>query len=135
MQFQTDTVAAMSSFKKAGVSRLLIDLTNNGGMCFFYSGKQVIYKSWNFIRWLRVPGSVPPSIPRWRTDRLPVSTPRATLSCNAYELITYRSGFQSTTRGNTLAQKIVKNDIAMNITQLFYSPVDCKSSLNKMWKW
>lgn len=30
-QFQTDTVAAMNSFKAAGVSRLLLDLTNNGG--------------------------------------------------------------------------------------------------------
>lgn len=31
-QFQTDTVAAMQDFKTSGVSRLLIDLTNNGGM-------------------------------------------------------------------------------------------------------
>ena len=39
VQFQTDTVAAMSSFVKAGVSRLLIDLTNNGGMPFIIYGK------------------------------------------------------------------------------------------------
>lgn len=31
MQFQTDTISAFNSFKQAGVSRLLIDLTNNGG--------------------------------------------------------------------------------------------------------
>lgn len=31
VQFQTDTVSAMNAFKKAGVSRLLIDLTDNGG--------------------------------------------------------------------------------------------------------
>lgn len=31
VQFQTDTVSAMDSFKSAGVSRLLIDLTDNGG--------------------------------------------------------------------------------------------------------
>ncbi|KAJ4491905.1 hypothetical protein C8J55DRAFT_502397 [Lentinula edodes] len=30
-QFQADTVAAISAFQSAGVSRLLIDLTNNGG--------------------------------------------------------------------------------------------------------
>ncbi|KZT22301.1 hypothetical protein NEOLEDRAFT_1138220 [Neolentinus lepideus HHB14362 ss-1] len=30
-QFQTDTQAAITSFQKAGVSRLLIDLSNNGG--------------------------------------------------------------------------------------------------------
>ncbi|KAJ4479394.1 hypothetical protein J3R30DRAFT_3288983 [Lentinula aciculospora] len=30
-QFQADTVAAISAFQNAGVSRLLIDLTNNGG--------------------------------------------------------------------------------------------------------
>lgn len=31
-QFQTDTVAAIQQFKASGVTRLLIDLTNNGGM-------------------------------------------------------------------------------------------------------
>ena len=31
VQFQTDTVSAMNAFKAAGVSRLLIDLTDNGG--------------------------------------------------------------------------------------------------------
>ena len=31
VQFQTDTVSAINAFKAAGVSRLLIDLSNNGG--------------------------------------------------------------------------------------------------------
>lgn len=31
VQFQTDTVSAFNSFTAAGVSRLLVDLTNNGG--------------------------------------------------------------------------------------------------------
>ncbi len=35
VQFQTDTVSAFNGFKKAGVSRLLIDLTNNGGISDF----------------------------------------------------------------------------------------------------
>lgn len=30
--FQADTVAAINSFKAAGVTQLLIDLTNNGGL-------------------------------------------------------------------------------------------------------
>jgi hypothetical protein len=30
-QFQTDTDAAIKAFKAAGATRLLIDLTNNGG--------------------------------------------------------------------------------------------------------
>lgn len=34
-QFQADTVAAISAFQSAGVSRLLIDLTNNGGKPIF----------------------------------------------------------------------------------------------------
>lgn len=29
--FQTDTVAAIDQFKAAGVTRVLLDLTNNGG--------------------------------------------------------------------------------------------------------
>lgn len=32
--FQADTVAAINSFKAAGVTQLLIDLTNNGGVLF-----------------------------------------------------------------------------------------------------
>ena len=31
VQFQTDTVSAINAFKAAGVSRLIIDLSNNGG--------------------------------------------------------------------------------------------------------
>jgi len=30
-QFQADTVSAINAFKAAGVSQLLIDLTDNGG--------------------------------------------------------------------------------------------------------
>ncbi|KAI5117463.1 hypothetical protein M0805_004067 [Coniferiporia weirii] len=83
VQFQTDTVSAMDGFKAAGVSRLLIDLTNNGGgfVCLgqflhqFLAGSQIGYP-----------------------------------------------GFQSSSRANTLAQKIVKNDIALGVNDLFYSP-------------
>jgi len=33
-QFQADTVAAITAFKAAGVTQLLIDLTNNGGKLY-----------------------------------------------------------------------------------------------------
>ena len=32
VQFQTDTDAAIKAFQKLGVERLIIDLTNNGGV-------------------------------------------------------------------------------------------------------
>ncbi|EJC99379.1 uncharacterized protein FOMMEDRAFT_94735 [Fomitiporia mediterranea MF3/22] len=82
-QFQTDTVSAMNNFLSANVSRLLIDLTGNGGgfVCLglflhqYLAGAQIGYP-----------------------------------------------GFVSTSRANELAQKIVKNDIALNVTQQYYSP-------------
>ena len=33
-QFQTDTQAAVTQFKASGVTRLILDLTNNGGKRF-----------------------------------------------------------------------------------------------------
>jgi C-terminal processing protease CtpA/Prc len=35
--FQTDTVSAIAAFKDAGVTRLIIDLTNNGGGNLLFS--------------------------------------------------------------------------------------------------
>ncbi|KAL5498002.1 hypothetical protein ACEPAH_2933 [Sanghuangporus vaninii] len=85
LQFQTDTVNAMNSFLSANVSRLLIDLTNNGGgfVCLgqflhqFLAGSQIGYP-----------------------------------------------GFESTTRANELAQKVVASDIALGVTETFYSPIN-----------
>lgn len=37
------------------------------------------------------------------------------------------SGFESTARANALAQKVVANDIALRVTQTFYSPINCQS--------
>ena len=37
-QFQTDTQAAIQQFQSSGVTRLIIDLTNNGGMISFRTG-------------------------------------------------------------------------------------------------
>ncbi|KAF8958955.1 hypothetical protein BDZ97DRAFT_1429044 [Flammula alnicola] len=84
-QFQTDVVAAVTSLKAAGVTKLLIDLTNNGGgfVCLgqflhqFLAGSQIGYP-----------------------------------------------GFQSSQRGNPLAQKIVAAHVAMGQNDIgtFYSP-------------
>lgn len=43
-QFQADTVAAISAFQSAGVSRLLIDLTNNGGKSMFCLVEVLVFK-------------------------------------------------------------------------------------------
>ncbi|KAI0790457.1 hypothetical protein C8Q75DRAFT_117560 [Abortiporus biennis] len=85
VQFQTDTQAAIAEFKAAGVTRLILDLTNNGGgfVCLgfflhqFLAGAQIGYP-----------------------------------------------GFQSTSRANPLAQKILQADIAQGLTDqiTFYSP-------------
>ncbi|KAF9474386.1 hypothetical protein BDN70DRAFT_884883 [Pholiota conissans] len=84
-QFQSDVVATTAAFKAAGVTQLLIDLTNNGGgfVCLgqflhqFLAGSQIGYP-----------------------------------------------GFQSTQRGNPLAQKIVAAHVAMGVNDIgtFYSP-------------
>ena len=36
VQFQTDTQAAIDEFKQSGVTRLIIDLSNNGGKYSIY---------------------------------------------------------------------------------------------------
>jgi hypothetical protein len=83
--FMADTVSAVTALKSAGATRLLIDLTDNGGgyICL----GQYLH------RYLSGPS------------------------------VTY-AGFQSTNRGNALAQKIVANDIALGIDGFssFYTP-------------
>ncbi|ESK91666.1 peptidase s41 family protein [Moniliophthora roreri MCA 2997] len=84
-QFQADVVSAINAFKGAGVSRLLIDLTNNGGgfVCLgqflfqYLAGAKIGYP-----------------------------------------------GFESTSRGNELAQEIVSANIALGLDQTltFYAP-------------
>ncbi|EIN14491.1 hypothetical protein PUNSTDRAFT_140772 [Punctularia strigosozonata HHB-11173 SS5] len=85
--FQTDVQAATAAFKKAGVSQLIIDLSNNGGgfVCLgqflhqFLAGSRIGYP-----------------------------------------------GFQTTNRANTLAKKVVRANIALNLSEIgtFYNPVN-----------
>ncbi|KAH9947801.1 hypothetical protein B0H21DRAFT_876506 [Amylocystis lapponica] len=83
--FQKDVVSAISQFQSSGVTRLLIDLTNNGGgyVCLgqflhqYLAGSNIGYP-----------------------------------------------GFQSASRANPLAQKILASDIALGVTynMSFYAP-------------
>ena len=64
VQFQTDTVSAMNAFQAAGVSRLLIDLTDNGGL--FQSPRifpdTCIDELVEFPKGFRMPWSIPTSV-------------------------------------------------------------------------
>ena len=107
LQFQQDTVNAFAAFKDAGVTQLLIDLTNNGGgfVCLgqflhqFLAGSQSGYPFvWSIFK-------------------------QCVLLTNGF--LSHSRGFQTTQRGNALAQKIVANDIKLGVTQVFYAPQNC----------
>ena len=77
LQFQTDTVNAMNSFLSANVSRLLIDLTNNGGknpvMLILLLVLFTNFTRLMIDRRLRVPWTISSSVPCGFADRLSVS--------------------------------------------------------------
>jgi len=79
-EFQTDTVSAIAAFKDAGVARLIIDLSNNGGG--FVCLGQFLHQ---YLAGTRI----------------------------GYP------GFQSTSRGNELAHKIVASDIKLGLNANF----------------
>ncbi|KIY70218.1 hypothetical protein CYLTODRAFT_488261, partial [Cylindrobasidium torrendii FP15055 ss-10] len=79
--FQYDVVAALDSFKQAGVTNLIIDLTNNGGG----------YVCLGDFLFQYLAGA----------SQFPYS------------------GFESTSRGNELAQKILAADIALGLNSSF----------------
>jgi hypothetical protein len=67
-------------------------------------------------------------IPCWIADRVSVSCHEFS---DAMLADSYRRGFQSTQRGNPLAQKIVAAHVAMGANDIgtFYSPDNCKHVL------
>ena len=69
VQFETDTVNAFNAFKTAGITNLLIDLTNNGGTAkHFTSLIDNIFSnlcSYITFRGLCLPWPVPPPVPCW----------------------------------------------------------------------
>lgn len=76
MQFETDTVNAFNAFKTAGITNLLIDLTNNGGTAkHFTSLIDNIFSnlsSYIIFRGLCLPWPVLTSVPSWFTNWLSV---------------------------------------------------------------
>ena len=58
--FQTDVQSAFAEFETAGVSQLLVDLTNNGGEIL-----QPCYVHWYLptARWICLPWTVPSRVP------------------------------------------------------------------------
>jgi hypothetical protein len=68
-------------------------------------------------------------IPCWVADRLSVSSQKPHSDTMLAD--SSRSGFQSTQRGNPLAQKIVAAHVAMGANDIgtFYSPDNCKHVL------
>lgn len=104
--FQNDTSSAISAFLAAGVTRLIIDLSNNGGMY----------------------GSLfPPYLNL-------ISNSTGGFVCLGQFLHQYLAGtkfgypgFQSSSRANTLARKIVASDIelGLNASFSFYTPDNC----------
>ncbi|KAG6860616.1 hypothetical protein C0995_009370 [Termitomyces sp. Mi166 len=101
--FQADVASAITAFKEAGVTQLLIDLTNNGGgyVCLgqylhqYLSGSNFGYP-YVFIH---------------------------TITLLRYHAQTLLSGFVSTVRANPLAQKIVAAEIelGLNNSLTYYS--------------
>lgn len=103
--FQTDTASAIDAFKAAGVKKLIIDLSNNGGGNFPLSliAGLILISAGGFV-------------------------------CLGQFLHQYLAGtnfgypgFQSSARANPLAQKIVASDIelGLNSSFSFYTPDNC----------
>jgi hypothetical protein len=106
--FQTDTVSAIDAFKAAGVKQVIIDLSNNGGKIFCYPASPVIaqFHTGGFV-------------------------------CLGQFLHAYLAGskfgypgFQSSSRANPLARKIVASDIALGLNGefSFYTADNCASA-------
>jgi hypothetical protein len=130
VQFQTDTVNAFAAFEAAGVTQLLIDLTNNGGTCCWLSSAEaLILNIWSLFRGIRLPWRIPASIFGRFAIGLSVRAQQYSppFEVTALMEIIFR-GFQTTQRGNALAQKIVANDIELGVTQTFYAPDNCAFS-------
>lgn len=70
--FQADVVAAIKAFKQAKVTQLLLDLTNNGGVCACTLAIIHVSMTQGLDRRFRVPWSILASIPFRLSDRLSV---------------------------------------------------------------
>lgn len=62
--FQSDVVSAITSFKAAGITQLLIDLTNNGGKDELVSNLAKARSHW-CRRGVHMSRAFPASVPGW----------------------------------------------------------------------
>jgi hypothetical protein len=63
-QLQVDIAAAFDQFLASGVTNLVIDVTENGGLYGFMMEMPNNLTS-NDCRWVRLRGIIPPSVPWW----------------------------------------------------------------------
>ena len=73
-QFPLDVQAAVKQFKASGVTNLLVDVTNNGGLCTF-SAKCRQSLTLAGPRWSRRPSVLPSPVPFWHCGWIPVRAP------------------------------------------------------------
>ena len=127
--FQSDVATTISEFQSAGVTRLLIDLTNNGGMPIMLVLSMFLRAILIFFPFLG--GYVCLGI--FLHQYLAGSNFGYAFVC--FSLCTLKathfafSGFQSAIRANPLAQKIVAADIELGVTSalgVFYPPDNCE---------
>jgi|SRR5712672_1176422 len=123
-QFPVDVEAVVNEFKSSGVTNLLIDVTNNPGLYAFLFKCQMSphlrgHRRFG-LQWI-----VPSPVPRWHRGWITVCAPNILAISH---LTGCCRGFQSTTRANPLAQKIVNANIAQGLDSKFgaYSPDNCK---------
>ncbi|KAG5351078.1 hypothetical protein C0989_008086 [Termitomyces sp. Mn162] len=109
--FQADVVSIITTFKNAGVTQLLIDLTNNGGR---------LHPSSLLHRFPRRSSGGFVCLGQFLHQYLSGSTFGYPYVCTPIAFLTVLntsfSGFVSTVRANTLAQKIVATDIELELT-------------------
>ena len=79
-QFPLDVQAAIEQFKASGVTNLVVDVTNNGGLCTFSA------KCWQSLtsagpRWIRFPRVLPSPVPFWHCGWIPVRAPDTEREC------------------------------------------------------
>jgi hypothetical protein len=124
-QFTREVDAVVKHFKASGVKNLLIDVTNNGGSCTLSTNARKsdpsgpggdVYLGDFLYQYLVGTEAGFPYVHR---------IPNASVS-----LTEFFSGFQTTSRANPLAQKILQAGILQghNRTISVYAPDNCKLS-------
>jgi hypothetical protein len=117
IQTPVDIAAAFDQFHASGVTNLVIDVTDNEGLQGFMDGNAK-QSDINDCRRVGLPGIAPPSVPWWCDVWNTVGAPNVKVRLH---LTAWYRGFESASRANPLAQKILETVIARRIPpQLSY---------------